>query len=89
LRHSAASTAIEAGAPLELVGAMLGHRSVITTQRYRHIADAALRETAQRLGDAQADKLRRGRIENAAEAARVVVLPRAGGPSAGSRRRQR
>ncbi len=43
LRHSAASDALAAGIPLEFIGAMLGHKSVQTTQRYAHLADRVLR----------------------------------------------
>ena len=44
LRHSLASDAIMDGVPLEVVGKILGHKNYRTTQRYSHIADAALRE---------------------------------------------
>lgn len=52
LRHSAASDALNAGVPLALVGAMLGHRNTATTARYAHVADKALRDAAERMGDA-------------------------------------
>ena len=52
LRHSAASDALNSGVPLALVGAMLGHRSVLTTQRYAHVADKALREAVETMGAA-------------------------------------
>lgn len=43
LRHSAASDAINAGVPLEVVGELLGHKSVKTTKRYAHIANRVAR----------------------------------------------
>jgi len=46
LRHAFASDAIMAGIPLALVGKLLGHRQMSTTQRYAHIADGAMREAA-------------------------------------------
>jgi integrase len=39
LRHSFASVAASGGASLPLVGALLGHKNVATTQRYAHLAD--------------------------------------------------
>ncbi len=44
LRHSAASDALNAGVPLEVVSAILGHRSFRTTQRYAHLANSVARE---------------------------------------------
>ncbi|MCA9695366.1 MAG: tyrosine-type recombinase/integrase, partial [Myxococcales bacterium] len=52
LRHSAASDAIMAGVPLHLVGAMLGHKSAQTTERYVHISNKALRDAVNRAGQA-------------------------------------
>lgn len=52
LRHSFASDALNAGAPLALVGAMLGHRSVRTTQRYAHVANEALQRAVELAGNA-------------------------------------
>ena len=60
LRHSYASTAIEAGAPLELVGRVLGHRSPATTQRYKHIADAAMQATVATFSAAMEAKIAAG-----------------------------
>lgn len=46
LRHSAASDAIRAGATLVIVGELLGHKSIQTTKRYSHIANAVARQAA-------------------------------------------
>lgn len=43
LRHSTASLMLNSGAPLEVVGQMLGHASLQTTRRYAHLAPAAAR----------------------------------------------
>lgn len=43
LRHSTASAMINAGVPLYTVGAVLGHKSPVSTQRYAHLATASLR----------------------------------------------
>jgi integrase len=36
LRHTSASTAVAAGVPLDVVGALLGHASLTTTSQYVH-----------------------------------------------------
>lgn len=51
LRHSFASFAVSAGVPLALIGGLLGHRSVQTTARYAHIANAPLVEATRLVGD--------------------------------------
>lgn len=42
LRHSFASHLVLKGVPLRQIQALLGHRSITTTERYAHIADEAL-----------------------------------------------
>ncbi|MFP3883629.1 MAG: tyrosine-type recombinase/integrase [Actinomycetota bacterium] len=53
LRHTAATLALEAGASVEDVSALLGHRSIETTLRYVRNRDviAGTRDAAHRLGD--------------------------------------
>jgi integrase len=46
LRHAFASDAIMAGVPIALVGKLLGHRQMSTTQRYAHLSDDAVRQAA-------------------------------------------
>ena len=48
LRHSFASVAAGAGDSLVIIGALLGHRSQATTQRYAHLSDDPLRAAADR-----------------------------------------
>ena len=43
LRHSFASVGVASGASLPVIGAILGHREVSTTQRYAHLADNPVR----------------------------------------------
>lgn len=46
LRHSFASFGISAGLSLPVIGALLGHKDVSTTQRYAHLANDTAREAA-------------------------------------------
>lgn len=50
LRHTYASILVSGGASLPLIGALLGHTQVQTTQRYAHLADDPLREATNRVG---------------------------------------
>jgi integrase len=50
LRHTYASILVSGGATLPLIGALLGHTQVQTTQRYAHLADDPLREATSRVG---------------------------------------
>jgi integrase len=50
LRHSYASIGAGGGLSLPIIGALLGHASVRTTQRYAHLSDHPLREAADRIG---------------------------------------
>lgn len=52
LRHSFASVAASGGASLPLIGALLGHRHVATTQRYAHLTDDARALVAHRTTEA-------------------------------------
>jgi integrase len=52
LRHSFASLLVSGGASLPMIGAMLGHTQVQTTQRYAHLYDEPLREAANHVGNA-------------------------------------
>jgi integrase len=48
LRHSFASSIVNNGGSLPVIGALLGHRSTQTTARYAHLADDPLRAVADR-----------------------------------------
>lgn len=50
LRHSAASEMINAGVDLYTVGAVLGHKSAISTKRYAHLATASIRDALTQIG---------------------------------------
>jgi integrase len=52
LRHTAASILASSGASLPLIGQLLGHTQVATTQRYAHLFDDAQRAAVERLGAA-------------------------------------
>jgi integrase len=44
LRHTFASLLVSGGASLEMIGKLLGHSQMQTTQRYAHLMDSPLRE---------------------------------------------
>jgi integrase len=50
LRHGAASEMINANVPLNVVGAVLGHRDAKSTQRYAHLVLDTLTEAVSRIG---------------------------------------
>lgn len=50
LRHSAASSMINAGVPLYTVGAVLGHKAPASTKRYSHLDTSTLAEAVGRIG---------------------------------------
>ena len=70
LRHSFASVAINAGLDLRVVGGLLGHRDLGTTEGYAHLEDRTIRAASQRVGTHLAkltgDRKRqvKGKIEN-------------------------
>jgi integrase len=50
LRHSVGSIAVAGGASLRLVGAVLGHASVLTSGRYAHVAHDPAKAVAEKVG---------------------------------------
>jgi len=52
LRHTFASVAVGGGLNLPIIGKLLGHTQMRTTQRYAHIADDPLKEAAHKVGTA-------------------------------------
>jgi integrase len=50
LRHTHASVGVGAGLSLPLIGALLGHRSSETTQRYAHLSDDPVRAASELVG---------------------------------------
>jgi integrase len=51
LRHNFGTVAVEAGLPLEVVGKLLGHSQISTTQRYAHVHDAVVKAGVEKLAD--------------------------------------
>lgn len=49
LRHSAASYLVAAGVHMKVVQEILGHHSVVVTEKYSHLADGHLREAVRRV----------------------------------------
>lgn len=57
LRHSFASIAVSGGASLPIIGALLGHTSSATTQRYAHLSDDPIRAASELVGNRISDSL--------------------------------
>ena len=57
LRHAFASVAVTNGTSLFMVGAMLGHRHAVTTQRYAHLAPLPIKAAADETANAIAAML--------------------------------
>jgi len=57
LRHTFASRLVMAGADLSSVQKLLGHRSIVTTQRYAHLSPEHLRATVDLLAQKPAPQL--------------------------------
>ena len=51
LRHNFASIAVNLGMGLQEIGALLGHKSTQTTQRYAHLYEDRLQNSAQQIAD--------------------------------------
>lgn len=58
LRHTFASLLVSGGMSLPMIGKLLGHTQVQTTQRYAHLYDDPLRAGLDRIGEALRPKLR-------------------------------
>ena len=52
LRHTYASFALRQGETIPMIGRLLGHRDPVTTLRYTHFADAAVRHAGEVVGEA-------------------------------------
>jgi len=57
LRHSFASGAVSMGESMPMLGKLLGHKDIKTTQRYAHLADAPMHEAADRVSQVISDAL--------------------------------
>jgi integrase len=58
LRHTFASLLVSGGMTLPMIGKLLGHTQVQTTQRYAHLYDDPLRAGLDQVGEALRSKLR-------------------------------
>lgn len=59
LRHTFASFGVNNGHNLAVVGKLLGHSKITTTQRYAHLADDPIRLASERIGAGLAESLER------------------------------
>ena len=57
LRHTHASMGVNTGHSLAIVGKLLGHSKIMTTQRYAHLADDPLRQASEQIGAGLAESL--------------------------------
>ena len=57
LRHTHASFGVNNGQNLAVVGKLLGHSKILTTQRYAHLADDPLRQASEQIGSGLAASL--------------------------------
>jgi integrase len=73
LRHTHASIGVGAGVGLPIIGRLLGHTNVDTTQRYAHLADDPVRRASERIGSDIASAMG----ERSQSAANVVPMTRA------------
>lgn len=58
LWHTFASLLVSGGASLEMIGRLLGHTQIGTTQRYAHLIDAPLRVGVNAVGEMLKPRLR-------------------------------
>ena len=59
LRHTFASFGVNGGQNLAVVGRLLGHRKITTTQRYAHLSDEPVRRASDAIGQELVDMLNR------------------------------
>jgi len=64
LRHSFASIAAANGASLPLIGKLLGHTQVQTTQRYAHLVNDPAKELNEAVGDQLSKALGGGNVDS-------------------------
>lgn len=67
LRHSYASLLAASGTPLLVIGKLLGHKRVATTERYAHLSEDPLRLANERAGDQLARSLQIGSVHRQVE----------------------
>ena len=58
LRHTFASLLVSGGASLEMIGRLLGHTQIDTTQRLAHLIDSPLRAGVNAVGEMLKPRLR-------------------------------
>ncbi len=63
LRHSFASVAASGGATLQIVGKLLGHTQIATTERYSHLAEDPIKQANEEVGQKIAAMMRGKKAE--------------------------
>jgi integrase len=61
LRHSYASLALGRSVPLAVIGKLLGHKDLATTQRYAHLARDVVQEASDQVGAAMQAAIAKGK----------------------------
>ncbi|MEM9598243.1 MAG: site-specific integrase, partial [Acidobacteriota bacterium] len=63
LRHTFGSVGVNSGHSLAIIGRLLGHTKILTTQRYAHLADGPVREATENIGAMVAASMSRQEID--------------------------
>jgi len=83
LRHTFASLLVSGGASLEMIGKLLGHSQMQTTQRYAHLMDSPLRAGVDAVANAFKPKPRL--VHDADRPAAAASPPSRAGQRAGAK----
>lgn len=76
LRHTYASYGVNGGQSLAVVGKLLGHSKITTTQRYAHLADDPIRQASEAIGATLAATMEgrpKASIENISRATNAIA----------------
>ncbi|MEM9655135.1 MAG: site-specific integrase, partial [Actinomycetota bacterium] len=72
LRHTFGSVGVNSGHSLAIIGRLLGHTKILTTQRYAHLADGPVREATENIGAVLADSMGHREAETTRSTSRLM-----------------